>query len=1277
MRGADIMGRENGKRKNKPGRRLYVILLAVCLMLAMMPLSVFAGASDGGAWADSVYILGRQVGSSNYNDVLGDGGSVRYDRESKTITLTNAVLDLANYDDSAFTENNYVCGISTWGEANIVLSGDNRIISAGTSFESDKEYVYGISAVNVLNISGSGTLDIGINTDAASIKKFYGIDSTRQLNVDGSSLSVSMTGAGESYGIYSGWRGISLTNNAVVSAVSSGGSNRAVCDTSYKKLNVEYGSCLEMVSDYAAFEFSRLPDSIIEGSILVNREATSEGAAEWDKTTRLNSYKYVAILGNEAGEGRASSGVYILGRKLEDGELPASVPHSGKIEYDPDTATLTLTDASIDLDDFELGSVGNITVGIYALSDVNIVLSGSNTIKAGANDYSKGTEYVSGIEGWGKVNISGGSGDSLSVALAGNNSSNKKISFTGISADDSVTVNNVTLNVNMGEYGKCTGIYAWKPIYLNSGAVVKVNADGSGSMGVSGVNSIGNSEINDDSVLEMSSDGSAFYCWTPGASLKAADALVGDKKDGSDAFEWDKKSRLYEYKYVRFTGPDAGGGGERFGDDVRVLGRKIEESNCNDVLGDGGSVKFDFDTNTLTLTNADLDLKDFHHEYDDDPNPDSGTNVVRGIDADRDITIVLSGRNTIHSTVQSYDAKKKYVRGIDSGSRNIITLTGKGSLEIDLDKNNEALSYEGIDVGGGFTVDGVSLTVSMGGSLAGTGIDCMMSDLILKNGASVRVSAEGENSTAVDYMMASGMSMDESSLFEAISDGTAFDCWMLSDSVKELGALVNDKPTAEGAAAWDKKTILSNYKYVRFPEVYTHTHTISHVERKEATCEEDGYEEYWVCSGCGLMFSDASGADDKIIDAPTVIPATGHHTWDSGKITKKATLLTKGEKTFTCTVCGATKTEEVSFKESVKETVKEAAEKVKEWLKKIFGGDEPDAVIRAEMEMTLTETSFTYNGSVQKPAVASVKVNGTALEPGDYKVIYSNDNSTDAGAYTVTVSVDGGSFLISKDASYTIEAAKIDSVSLDKTEFTYNGSVQKPGAVSAGAGAVILGQDDFDIDFQDEESVDAGIYRVTVIAKGKNFCGSEKAEYRISPAEITAVNVSKTAFTYNGKVQKPGIVSVMAGELRLPSTEYALEYSDSQSKTVGKYSLTVTGRGNYSGSQTVTYSIAKAANTLKLKGKTATVKYKKLKKKNQKLAAAKVITFTNKGQGAKTYTKTKGNKKISINKKTGQVTVKKGLKKGKYKVTVKVKAAGNANYKASAAKKVTFTIRVK
>ena len=104
--------------------------------------------------------------------------------------------------------------------------------------------------------------------------------------------------------------------------------------------------------------------------------------------------------------------------------------------------------------------------------------------------------------------------------------------------------------------------------------------------------------------------------------------------------------------------------------------------------------------------------------------------------------------------------------------------------------------------------------------------------------------------------------------------------------------------------------------------------------------------------------------------------------------------------------------------------------------------------------------------------------------------------------------------------------------------------------------------------------------------------------------------------------------------------------------------------------KTIIWKIKKAANPLKMKPKPATVKFKKLKKKDQYLTVDKVITFKNKGKGTKTYKlvsakKGKQNfkKKFTVNRKTGKVTAKKGLKKG------------NDNYK-KVTKPVTVTIKV-
>ena len=71
--------------------------------------------------------------------------------------------------------------------------------------------------------------------------------------------------------------------------------------------------------------------------------------------------------------------------------------------------------------------------------------------------------------------------------------------------------------------------------------------------------------------------------------------------------------------------------------------------------------------------------------------------------------------------------------------------------------------------------------------------------------------------------------------------------------------------------------------------------------KKEATCKETGYSGDTWCKDCG-----------KKILSGQAIAKTEDHSWNQGEITKEPTCKEEGEKTFTCTICGNTKTEKVS-----------------------------------------------------------------------------------------------------------------------------------------------------------------------------------------------------------------------------------------------------------------------------------------------------------------------------------------------------------------------------
>jgi hypothetical protein len=123
-------------------------------------------------------------------------------------------------------------------------------------------------------------------------------------------------------------------------------------------------------------------------------------------------------------------------------------------------------------------------------------------------------------------------------------------------------------------------------------------------------------------------------------------------------------------------------------------------------------------------------------------------------------------------------------------------------------------------------------------------------------------------------------------------------------------------------------------------------------------------------------------------------------------------------------------------------------------------------------------------------------------------------------------------------------------------------------------------------------------------------------------------------------------------------------------KNAGEYTLVATANdANYNiETVTATYTVNKAAQ-----------KVKKIKPAKKTVAAGKSFKLKATATGDKnakvTFKKTSGSKKISVSK-AGKVTVKKGTKKGTYKIKVKATKAATKNYKA-ASKSRTITVTVK
>ena len=174
--------------------------------------------------------------------------------------------------------------------------------------------------------------------------------------------------------------------------------------------------------------------------------------------------------------------------------------------------------------------------------------------------------------------------------------------------------------------------------------------------------------------------------------------------------------------------------------------------------------------------------------------------------------------------------------------------------------------------------------------------------------------------------------------------------------------------------------------------------------------------------------------------------------------------------------------------------------------------------------------------------------------------------------------------------------------------------------------------------------------------------------------------LSADSFIYDGTAKKPDIASLTLYDKAVQKECYTFTYTDSNGNAVaspvnaGAYFAVLKGEGMYTGAFKLPFTIVKAANPMSAVGKIVTIRASKLAKKKQVIKLRKAFTVTG-AVGNVTFQKVSGNKKISVSS-DGKITVKKGLKSGKYKVKVMVTAAGDVNTEPLSTQ-VTVTLKIK
>ena len=221
-------------------------------------------------------------------------------------------------------------------------------------------------------------------------------------------------------------------------------------------------------------------------------------------------------------------------------------------------------------------------------------------------------------------------------------------------------------------------------------------------------------------------------------------------------------------------------------------------------------------------------------------------------------------------------------------------------------------------------------------------------------------------------------------------------------------------------------------------------------------------------------------------------------------------------------------------------------------------------------DITLSDTSLTYDGTEKKPPV-TVKCNGNTLtEDQDYYLYYRNN--TNVGTASVTIS-GAGNFSGSETKTFQIKASDFSKcdIQLSASSFTYDGTEKKPKITVKSGRKLLVSGTDYTVSCRN--NINVGTASVTITGKG-SYSGSQTKNFTITPADLTKTKISLSAssFIYDGAEKKPAI-TIKAGKKQLTlNKDYTISYKNNTN--VGTASVTVTGKGNYTGTISKSFTIA-------------------------------------------------------------------------------------------------------
>ena len=437
-----------------------------------------------------------------------------------------------------------------------------------------------------------------------------------------------------------------------------------------------------------------------------------------------------------------------------------------------------------------------------------------------------------------------------------------------------------------------------------------------------------------------------------------------------------------------------------------------------------------------------------------------------------------------------------------------------------------------------------------------------------------------------------------------------------------------------------------------------HTHNLTLVAAKAATCTTAGNSAYYTCDGCDKWFADATGSVEITDKTSVKIPALGHTAgteWKSDDTNhwhecsrchdKKDEAAHDYGSDNVCDTCGYYKTVPhthnltlVAAKAATCTTAGNSAyytcDGCDKWFADATGSveitDKTSVKIPALGHTAGTEWKSDDTNHWHECSRCHDKKDEAAHD-------YGSDNVCDTCGYYKTVPHTHNLTLVAAKAATCTEGGKEAYYKCEGCGKFYEdvlGTKEITDLASWGNIAKIA------------HTTKQTVTKATPTANGKivNYCSVCKKTLSTTVIpKASSIKLKATSLTYNGKVRTAKvIVKDRTGKTLVKNTDYTVSYAKGR-KYVGKYAVKITFKGKYSGTKTLYFTIkpkATSISSLKAGSKKFTVKWKKQATQttgyqvqysaSSKFSKAKTVTVGKNTTVSKKISKLSGKKKYYV-----------------------------------------------